>query len=348
MNDFILKVNEHYNLKLPFVIYRKPNEDNIIGVFQSSDELFLINNFSEAGIVFCSFNENQRFIIPSNQSETIIFKNNFKVVELENQLNYVFEETKLDFEKLVNKGILAIKNKEFQKVVLSRKEVLDLNNFDVIETFTKLVTRYKSAFRYCFFHPKIGLWFGATPEQLLKVSNENFATVSLAGTQKYENSTDVVWQEKEIEEQRIVTDFIVQNLKNANTEIEVSEPKTVQAGNLIHLKSIISGKLNVDFNLKDCIESLHPTPAICGMPRQESKKFILENEKYDREFYSGFIGELNIDKQTDVFVNLRCMKINKNKANIFVGCGITRDSIAEKEFQETVNKSMTMKILLNC
>lgn len=346
MKNFILKVNQHYQSKLPFVIYRKPNQDEIFGVFQKNDDLFLVNDFLESGIVFCSFDGNQKIIIPNNQSEILVFENSFEVLDL-NAKNFENQKSKLAFENLVANGVLAIKKKQFLKVVLSRKEVLDLSNFDLINVFSKLVTRYKSAFRYCFYHPKIGLWFGATPEQLLQVHDNEFSTVSLAGTQKYENSTDVVWQEKEIEEQKIVTDFIAENLKKASNEIKISEPFTVQAGNLVHIKSIISGKLNTDFNLQKCIDLLHPTPAICGMPRKDSLQFILENENYNRGFYSGFIGELNIGHQTDLFVNLRCMNIKNDSANIYVGCGITKDSIPEKEFQETVNKSMTMKMILD-
>ena len=58
---------------------------------------------------------------------------------------------------------------------------------------------------------------------------------------------------------------------------------------------------------------------------------------------------MNIDlitfklQKTDLFVNLRCMKIEEKKANLYIGCGITEDSIPENEYIETINKSMTMK-----
>ncbi len=97
------------------------------------------------------------------------------------------------------------------------------------------------------------------------------------------------------------------------------------------------------------IKKLHPTPAVCGLPKEAAKQFILENESYHRKFYTGFLGELNIDFKTfkkeysDLFVNLRCMDIENNAATLYVGCGITKDSIPEMEFMETVNKSMTIR-----
>ena len=110
--------------------------------------------------------------------------------------------------------------------------------------------------------------------------------------------------------------------------------------------------LNKKSTLKTLIRALHPTPAVCGLPRGYAKKFILENEQYDRSFYTGFLGELNIksDKKkvinSSLFVNLRCMNIDENRVSVFVGGGITKESIAKKEWEETVSKSKIMKRVL--
>jgi isochorismate synthase len=116
----------------------------------------------------------------------------------------------------------------------------------------------------------------------------------------------------------------------------------------LHLKTDVIGSLNENHNLKNIIQILHPTPAVCGFPKESAKKFIHENENYNREFYAGFLGELNKDfgtdeNKTDLFVNLRCMKIEANTINFYAGGGITKDSIPEKEWEETVNKTNTMK-----
>lgn len=348
MISFQEKVQNQFNQKLPFVIYRKPNEKDIIGVFQSNNDLYLLTDFKEKGFVFCSFDGNQNVLIPENQSEIFVFKNELIDIisdfNLESEIN---EKLKSDFESLVAKGILSIKKNDFQKVVLSRKEIVDLKNFDLITAFSKLVCQYQSAFRYCFYHPKVGLWFGATPEKLLQVENDIFKTVALAGTQKYSGSTNVNWQEKEVQEQKYVTDFILKTLKKSAKDIKVSVPFSVRAGNLLHLKSELSGSLNASFDLHQIIKVLHPTPAVCGLPKESAKNFILENENYNREFYTGFLGEINVNYKSDLYVNLRCMQIIKNFAYIYIGCGITKGSNPQKEFTETVNKSMTMKMILD-
>ena len=357
MTDFFEKANLHFQQKLPFVIYKKPNNNQLIGFFQQDDSLNSVKDFSENGFVFCSFDGNKNILIPENTSEILKSEIEPKSFDLNSEIQ--FNDTKgnkENFEKIVTKAIDLIKKNEFDKVVLSRKETILLKKFELISCFEKLINTYNTAFCYCFYHPKIGIWLGATPEQLIQIENNSFETVSLAGTQKFQDDKKVIWSEKEKTEQLFVTNYIAENLDKFSNTIAVSEPKTIQAGNLLHIKSVISGKLNYNFELKNLLETLHPTPAVCGLPKQISKKFILENEDYERKFYSGFLGEINLDNKTDLFVNLRCMEVlfdeNKNKKeysniNIYVGCGITKDSVPEKEWEETVNKSKTMKKILD-
>ena len=335
--------------KLPFVVYCKPNSGKIVGLFQQNDSLFEATDFTEKGFVFASFDGSKTFLIPENESEkiSVVFPKK-EVVVSPKEFNSPDETTKNSFENLVAKGIQAIENNEFKKVVLSRKETVDLANFDAIAAFEKLVQLYPTTFVYCFHHPKVGTWLGATPEQLLKANGKEFQTIALAGTQKDKGSNEVVWPKKEQEEQQFVTDYIVEKIKDVASKILVSEPYSLKAGSIWHIKTDISGTLNSGSNLREVVQLLHPTPAVCGLPKDKSKAFILENENYDRTFYTGFLGELNIEDQTDLFVNLRCMEICGSQAFLYMGCGITKDSIPEKEWEESMNKSATMKKVLDC
>ena len=182
---------------------------------------------------------------------------------------------------------------------------------------------------------------GASPEILLSVKNDKFKTMALAGTLPYMDSLEVHWGEKEKEEQRIVADFIEAELKDF--KLKISKPFTKKAGSLLHICTEIEGKLKSNDQLADIIKKLHPTPAICGLPKENAKEIILKNENYNREFYTGFLGELNMDKSTNLFVNLRCIQIKNSNAIVYVGGGITVDSIPENEWEETVAKSEVMK-----
>ena len=326
--------------KKPFVCYVKPNETVWNLLVQQTDKI--VEFSAQAGFVFVPFHEGKQVVIPfeGNSFSQGILEN----LEKKATINLTSENSQKDsFESLVSKGISAIQQGEFDKVVLSRKIVLK-EQLSIVETFQSLISNYPTAFRYLFFHPNIGLWMGATPEQLVKINQNQFETVALAGTQLY--SENVIWATKEMEEQQFVTDYIVSKVKNKVTQLMVTDAKTVNAGNLVHLKSFISGGLTTEFQANDLVKTLHPTPAVCGLPKEKAIDFILKNENYNRKYYSGFLGEYNKDNQADLFVNLRCLEIENDVVNIYVGCGITKDSNPEKEFIETENKSMTMRNVL--
>ena len=353
MTDLFIKVKVQQQQQLPFVLYCKPNSDRIVGLFQKNDHLYFLENFKETGFVFAPFDGDAIPYIPQKYSDVLVEKVTISDFYVETIItDSTDEQAKNTFESLVRKGLEAIKNNQFQKVVLSRKELVDLIDYDLETVFKKLIYNYPSAFNYCFYHPKIGIWFGATPEQFLKLNQKSLQTVALAGTQVEGVSDKINWNEKEKVEQQLVTDFITSGLVGKVDKLVVSSPYSVKAGNLWHIKTDLTATIKSKKAIGEIILALHPTAAVCGLSKEAAKAFIMENEKYDREYYSGFLGELNIDlatfrtEQSDLFVNLRCMKIKGKVAELFVGCGITAASIPADEFLETVNKSMTMRRVL--
>jgi isochorismate synthase len=341
------KINEHQQLRLPFVVYRKPNTTQLKGFFQSDSTLYKVEDFTEEGFVFASFDGDQKYIIPKSASEILSFpfdKKNITIPLPESSHPTVEEQRQ--YEELVASGVAAIQNDAFQKVVISREEVVTIPKFDKNIVFERLLQTYPTAFVYCFFHPEIGLWLGATPEQLLKASGTTFQTIALAGTQKASDIEAVIWPNKEKEEQQLVTDYIVSQLQPYTDDLQISEPYTIQAGAICHIRTDIKGSWKKENTLQQIIHLLHPTPAVCGFPAAVAKDFILKNESYNRSFYTGFLGELNSDSSSDLFVNLRCMQVEDQQVHLYMGCGITKDSVPESEWQETVNKSMTMKRVL--
>jgi isochorismate synthase len=334
------EINTFLSAQNPFVCYVKPNENVWNLLVQQNEELVEFSN--QSGFVFMPFHNGKQVVIPFEGNT--FSQGNLENFETKSVESFTSESNQKEtFEDLVIKGVSAIQQGEFDKVVLSRKIVLK-EPIAIIDSFENLISTYPTAFRYLFFHPKIGLWMGATPEQLVKINQNQFETVALAGTQLY--SENVFWATKEIQEQQFVTDYIVTKVKDKVNKLIVTDAKTVKAGNLAHLKSFISGELTIDFQVNDLIKALHPTPAVCGLPKEKAIDFILKNEGYNRKYYAGFLGEYNKNNQTDLFVNLRCLEVENDIVNIYVGCGITKDSNPEKEFIETQNKSMTMRNVL--
>lgn len=352
MKDIFSKIQQQLEAQLPFAVYSKPDSTTITGLFQKNAQQHILTDYTQQGFVFAPF-KGDAFFIPVEDAELLseeIITENFNSAEVNTVP--INPEAKIAFEALVSKSVEAIKTGRFKKLVTSRTESVALNDTNVTDIYTKLLNTYPNAFRYCFYTPQTGLWMGATPEQLLKAENKTIHTVALAGTQLFKEDKTASWENKEHEEQQFVTDYILNELRDFTTQVTTTEPYTFRAGTIVHIKTDISAELKDGKSLEDVIKTLHPTPAVCGLPKAHAQQFLLNNEGYDREYYSGFLGELNCNfetgsPKTDLFVNLRCMKIENNTAHLYIGCGITKDSDPEKEFYETVNKSMTMRKVIS-
>ena len=260
------------------------------------------------------------------------------------------------FAEMVSNAITSIENGEVQKVVLSRTKNITLpDTFEVIEAFQKLCVAYPNAFVSLVYLPEYQcFWLGATPETLVSMDKDGrFRTMSLAGTQSAvgangENLSagEIRWSHKEIEEQAFVSRYIIDCFKKIRLrEYHESGPKTVQAGNLMHLRTdymVDTKEVNFPQLGTVMLELLHPTSAVCGMPKVPALRIIAEQELHDREFYSGFLGPVNMQDESHLFVNLRTMKIEGNYAIFYAGCGITEDSNPVKEWYETEMKIETL------
>ena len=124
----------------------------------------------------------------------------------------------------------------------------------------RILQGYRSAFCYLFSHPKVGTWLAATPEKLINYSVGKITTMSLAGTQIFNDQQPIIWGKKEIEEQKIVTDVIINSISPYVSQLNLSETKTIRAGEVVHLCTDISAELKEDTNLFSLIKKLHPTP----------------------------------------------------------------------------------------
>ena len=369
------KLKSQHQNNLPFVVFRSPNAEQAKYYLQNDDKLHTIIDFTEQGFVFAPFNafESGKIVLfpVSNcqvNSIDIATTNSHLTVNQAEQTTTAATEKYLT---LIDAALNDIDSGKLKKVVLSQAFSFEVNDIEPLSIFEKMSERYPTAFVYCWHHPKVGTWLGATPETLLTLNGNRLTTMSLAGTQKFVENAEVNWQEKELDEQRIVTNFIRRQLEASgidSSQITSDRVKTIRAGNLWHLQTTIDAHINTShFSLEKLISQLHPTPAVCGEPKLEAYQFILKNEGYNRQYYTGFLGEINVfksrernkrssniensayksvSKTTHLYVNLRCMQINNKQAVIYVGGGITKDSKPDNEWQELIAKLQTVKSVL--
>jgi isochorismate synthase len=259
-----------------------------------------------------------------------------------------------DFKNLVESSIAQIETGILEKIVPSRFKDISINGkFDLLKAFDLLCDKHPNALVSLVSSPETGTWMGATPELLVSVVQNKFKTVALAGTLPYTpeiNLKSVAWTQKEIEEQALVCRYIINCFKKIRLrEYEEHGPKTTVAGNLMHLKT----EYEVDMLATNfpqlgsvMLKLLHPTSAVCGMPLENSLSFLNDHEGYNRQFYSGYLGPVNVKKESHIYVNLRCMQIFPDRVRLYAGAGVTADSVSETEWNETEMKMLTLQKII--
>ena len=332
-NKFLQKLNQLTNTKQSFLLFRKP-ENSFVELWNDEGE-------GKNEFIFNRFDNSEKITFITDEVLEI------EIEKISQEINIKLDDSNLneaisygDYIQLIEKTINELNATDANKIVISRIKEIEINDLNLLETFKNLHKAYPKAFLYVWYTPKNGLWIGASPELLLKESNLKMETVSLAGTLPKEQN----WTAKEIHEQQVVTDYIVSKL-NFTNNLVVDGPHTIDAGFFNHLKTYISAEVSNYDKVEEILNALHPTPAVCGIPKEMAKDYIQKNEGYDRKFYAGYFGYRKSNESL-YFVNLRCAQIYNNKVKLYVGGGIMPNSIAEKEWEETELKSKTIGNLL--
>lgn len=334
-----------FEKKAPFACYSLPDSDKLIAFRQTDSTLYHTEITEDAAFIMAPFKENGPAIcIPKSNSERLECSYDFQSNSSEEIEIADSKKEMLHHTNLVATAVQTIKKEICEKIVVSRKKKIKLQNFDLERLLKSLLSLYPDAFRYVWYHPDTGLWCGASPEILLISDKNSFKTMALAGTQKINNGSLRPWTDKEITEQKLVTQMLAQRLQTLTSVLRVSKRYTHNAGTLAHIRTDLEGVFKRSrFNQQDLAAILHPTPAVCGTPSDIAMEFILENEGYDRSYYTGYVGTIDTHKDlSTLYVNLRCMQIENNTAYLYVGGGITADSNITEEWKETQHKLQTM------
>ncbi len=348
-----------------FAAYKLPGDNPATLIIQKDPEIKPIKDITQKlpdkGFLIVPFStsDNNAYLIRPD----IIFREESEMGDLEslNQLperischtgnQEPSETSRKEYLDLIQHSIVKINSGDFEKVVLSRVKPVEGNfTAQLPAVFLALCETYPHAFVYLF-HVNGQCWTGATPEPFVYSHKGNLNTVSLAGTRPFnsENLDIDNWNHKEKQEQEYVTRYIERTLNTYGvTTYSRSGPFIARAGNLIHLRTDFAfSAVALGDRLPSLIHTLHPTPAICGMPANSALEFIRKHENYNREYYTGFLGPVGIDDLLQLFVNLRCMKVLENKLILYTGSGITDESIPGEEWEETEIKAETILAVLN-
>lgn len=364
-----------------FAIYRLPREERFTLLMQNEGEAERLLSFNElnekSGFVIAPFDITAKtpllMLHPDEQhvchSFTEVDEKTIKEINecaLRNRIDY--KSTAQETDERTRYGIdfrnfhAQLSQGLFQKIVLARQSETTCETANPYQMFCKACEAYPRMYIALHSTPCSGTWLIATPETLIESDGDAWRTIALAGTMKLDgrmmsfdtptvdNSTlrsaDILWSEKNIQEQRIVATYIMECLEHFSGNIHEVGPKTTRAGNLIHLRSDFVFSLEKNTILGDLIAALHPTPAVCGLPKSAAKEFIRHNEFAPRSYYSGFSGPLLSPSGTHLYVSLRCMQMAKDRFIAYAGGGLLPDSIEQQEWEETEAKLETIRKII--
>lgn len=246
------------------------------------------------------------------------------------------------YDKAIANALAKLQSGALHKVVVARQIVKNVSA-NLVAVFRQLHLLPMTTLRYLLVHEG-NCWVGATPEVLLCVAGNKVNAHALAGTLPMASEE---WTDKERREQQLVADTILAAFFTAGVKSVAMTPvREKVAANVRHLFSEISGELENAADSTQLLSALHPTPAVCGLPRKRAARFIDDFEGFDRRFYTGFIG-IRKGEMQHFFVNLRCMRITSHFAVVYAGGGLVLGSAPEREKRETELKAQLMLNILD-
>ncbi|WP_337866000.1 isochorismate synthase [Ignavibacterium sp.] len=305
------------------------------------EKLYCVQNFLSSmpndEMKKIAFAESQKFIKKIVNDTLLLKKENVSIVKTSDNDSSVWKQK-------VSDAIEEIKENKLQKIVLARKVEYEISGTVIwSDIFEKLNSDYPDCFNFLV---KSGgdYFFGSSPELLGKFEIDIFKTEALAGSinrgsDENEDSDLALLlsaSRKNKKEHDIVIDHLIDNLNNHLFNIEIDEtPLIKRLKNIQHLQTKISGKLKDNLKYFNVINSIFPTPAICGIPTRQTLNNLKTLEAFDRGLYSGIVGAFNLSGEAEFYVAIRSALISDNKLTAFAGCGIVEESNPDEEYTET-------------
>lgn len=193
---------------------------------------------------------------------------------------------------------------------------------------------------------------GASPELLVSRQGRTVCSHPLAGSAR--RSADPVedaaaaeallGSAKDHDEHRYVVEAIVEALTPWCSDIRAPQgPELHSTASMWHLGTRIEATLrDPSTPVAELLAALHPTPAVCGTPRDAAMYFIRRLEPDPRGFYAGAVGWMDADGDGEWYVAIRCARVQGTQAQVFAGAGIVSGSQPALEVAETAAKFTAM------
>ncbi len=230
----------------------------------------------------------------------------------------------------------AIVRQRCDKIVAARSAMVTLAAPpSTVAVLSRLGDRYPDCFRFAFRRGD-ATFLGATPERLVALSGDRFDTVALAGTAPVGHADELLASAKDRVEQAHVVRAIREALSPLASELVIpDEPEVRTLPGVLHLETLIAGRLARPAHVLELAAALHPTPAVGGYPRAAALAWIAEHEPEPRGWYAAPVGWFDAAGDGELAVAIRSGVIHGDRAWLHAGAGIVRDSDPDAELAET-------------
>ncbi|MEW5993414.1 MAG: isochorismate synthase [Candidatus Zixiibacteriota bacterium] len=248
---------------------------------------------------------------------------------------------------MVQAALRLIESSELQKIVLAKQVTLELSSdLDPINLLRNLQSATGPVYCYCFqIEPDVA-FLGASPERLYARRGRDIVSEAVGGTrprgatanEDAALANELLHSPKDLHEHRLVVEGVRQSVHQFCHAVECHPSVAVmQIESLQHLSTRLRGSLARGVTDADIVETLYPTPAVAGFPRDRALMHIRELEPFDRGWYAGPAGWIGRDA-AEFAVAIRCGLLDGEKLHVYAGAGIVHGSTAESEYREVEDK----------
>ncbi len=267
--------------------------------------------------------------------------------------NFLVDDSSNDWESqyrdALAKGIELINTGSLDKLVLATRQLLFLRKpLDPLKLLARLRIQQTNSCRFLWQKNTYESFFGASPERLISLNQNNLLIDALAGTaKKDDDGKELLASPKDLREHHFVVNSIVQQLlRNGIKASHQSQPKLMTQGHLIHLHTLIRAYVKDKLPLV-LVEALHPTPAVAGLPLAKSLSWLRALEPFDRQTYASPIGWIDKNQNSEFRVAIRYGHVRGKELKLFAGAGLVQGSTVEEEMQEVALKFEVLRNQLN-
>ena len=255
------------------------------------------------------------------------------------------------FENNVDVAKEYVRSGDIFQVVLSRKYEFKISG-DLLSIYKSLRTINPSPYMYYFKSNDLNI-IGASPEMLVRVTDNQIETFPIAGTRPRDEdmeknkklTEELLSDEKERAEHVMLVDLARNDVGQIARFGSVKVPEFMQVHQFSHVQHIVSKVIGELKDEKDCFEAIRaifPAGTVSGAPKIRAMEIIQELEKESRGPYAGALGYFSKNMCADFAITIRTLVVKGNKAYIQAGAGIVADSVPEKEWFETEQKASAL------